>query len=309
MHRFLAFYLFSCGFLPQPCRAEQTITKLAPDKQTLSPIWKVSDADSSIYLAGSVHLLRPQDLPINPVYDQTYELCSEVVFEIDMEEMLAPETHQRILQLGTLPEGEKLADKIGGKAARQLAAYLDRKRLPPTMLDRYTPGLAFLTIENIEATSLGARPDLGLETHFYERSKRDQKPSRGLETIAFQITLFDGLDPATLRDMLQTTLTASLKNDESNSNLDRLIAAWRGGEMEVLNDIIRGEMADDAPERKALLTDRNRNWIPAIEAALAENTTTFFLVGTAHLIGTDSVVSLLETKNLQISRLAFVENE
>lgn len=309
MHRFLAFYLFGCGFLPQPSCAEQTITKLAPDKQSLAPIWKVSDADSSIYLAGSVHLLRPQDLPINPVYDQAYELCTEVVFEIDMAEMLAPETHQRILKLGTLPEGETLADQIGAEAATQLSAYLTRKRLPPTLLDRYTPGLAFLTIENIEATSQGAQPDMGLELHFYERAKRDQKPSRGLETIEFQITLFDRLDPATLREMLQTTLAESKKDGGGKSTLDRLITAWRDGEMELLNDIIRREMDDDAPERKALLTDRNRNWIPAIEAALADNTTTFFLVGTAHLIGTDSVVSLLEEKKLQISRLTFVKNE
>lgn len=309
MHRFLAFYLLGYGFLPQPCRAEQTSNKHAPNKQALAPIWKVSDADSSIYLVGSVHLLRRQDLPIDPVFDQTYELCTEVVFEIDMAEMLAPETNQRILKLGTLPEGEKLADKIGADAAKQLSAYLARKRLPPTLLDRYTPGLAFLTIENIEATSQGAQPDLGLETHFFERTKRDQKPSRGLETIEFQIKLFDQLDPETLREMLETTLAESQKDDEGKSNLDLLIAAWRAGEMEVLNDIIRGEMADDAPERKALLTDRNRNWIPAIEAALAENTTTFFLVGTAHLIGTDSVVSLLEEKKHHISRLAFVENE
>jgi len=309
MHRFLAFYLFGCGFLTHSSRAGQTIAKQAPDKQALAPIWKVSDADSSVYLAGSVHLLRPQDLPINPVYDQTYELCTEVVFEIDMAEMLAPGTNQRILKLGTLPEGETLADKIGDDAATQLSAYLTRKRLPPTLLDRYTPGLAFLTIENIEATSQGAQPDLGLETHFFERTKRDQKPSRGLETIEFQISLFDQLDPATLLEMLQTTLAESKKDGEGKSTLDLLISAWRAGEMEVLNDIIRSEMDDDAPERKALLTDRNRNWIPAIEAALADNTTTFFLVGTAHLIGTDSVVSLLEEKKLQISRLTFVKNE
>lgn len=309
MHRFLAFYLLGCGFTTHPASAEQVLAKHAPATSALAPIWKVSDADSSIYLVGSVHLLRPQDLPINPVFDQTYELCTEVVFEIDMAEMLAPDTNQRILRIGTLPEGQRLADKIGSKLARQISAYLQRNRLPPTMLDRYTPGLAFLTIENLEATRQGARPDLGLETHFFERAKRDQKPSRGLETIEYQIKLFDQLEQESLRDMLQTTLAASLKNDEGNSNLDRLIAAWRSGEMEVLNDIIRGEMADDAPERKALLTDRNRNWIPAIEAALAENKTSFFLVGTAHLIGTESVVSLLEAEKLQISRLAFVENE
>jgi len=299
MYRPLLIALCCCSALPSHARAEQT----------LAPIWQVSDADSSVYLVGSVHLLRPQDLPLNPVFDQTYELCSEVVFEIDMVEMLAPGTNERILRLGTLPDGERLADRIGTEAAVKLAEYLEYKRLPPNALDRYTPGLAFLTIEHIEATRQGADPDLGLETHFFERAKQDQKPSRGLETIEFQISLFDQLDRATLQEMLETTLTEAKKDDGGKSALDQLIAAWRTGDMEALDNLIGEEMTDEAPLRKILLTDRNRNWIPAIKAALAENKTTFFLVGTAHLIGADSVVSLLDDKKHQISRLAFVENE
>jgi len=108
---------------------------------------------------------------------------------------------------------------------------------------------------------------------------------------------------------METTLTEAKKDDGGKSALDQLIAAWRTGDMEALDNLIDEEMTDEAPLRKILLTDRNRNWIPAIKAALAENKTTFFLVGTAHLIGADSVVSLLDDKKHQISRLAFVENE
>lgn len=273
--------------------AAALVVLLGPLSLSAAPIWSVSDEDSTVYLAGSIHLLREKDLPVPGEFDAAYREAGEVVFEIDMRSLTLPSTGLEIRALGQLPDGEKLGDKLSEETMTLLRGYLAENKLPGKLFDRFTPGMAYLTLGTLEAARHGASPDLGLETLFYRKAVNDNKPTRGLETIQFQMSRFNELEAGTVESLIRETLEDT---EESEEALDEIVAAWRSGDREKIETLIVDKMSSDDEVRRVLLVDRNRNWIPAIEEALAGKTNVLFLVGAAHLAGRGSVLELLEER-------------
>ncbi len=270
-----------------------------------SCVWKVSDADSTVYLAGSVHLLRKSDLPIPGAYARVYEDSEEVIFEVDMATMSDPLMVVKLQKLGMLPQGETLEDHLSEKTMTALRAYLKASGIPSVMMEKMKPGMLLITISSIEAMKLGASPEHGVETTLYKRCIEDGKPSSGLETLEYQLGRFNALTDEEVDKELAESLG---KIDEMADMLDELIQAWKSGDTKRIDQILKEQMVEDSPIEKLLLTDRNKNWIPAIEKALAGKKNTMFLVGAAHLIGENSVVAILQRKGLKVEQLSATGN-
>lgn len=273
----------------------------AAEAAAMAPIWKISDADSTVFLAGSIHLLREEDLPIPAAFDRVYAEAEELVFEIDMAKMARPEAALEMRRLGSLPADETLADRFGPETMGRLRAYLAGRSMPEGLFDSYKPGMVYLLLSSFEASRHGAKPELGIESLYYARSLADGKPSRGLETIAFQVTRLNGFENAKVEALVNEALDEVEDNGET---LDAITAAWRNGDAEDLAGIIV-EQSGFSPElREVLLTERNRDWIPEIEKALATRRDVLFLVGAAHLVGEDGVVDLLRDKGFRVEQVA-----
>jgi hypothetical protein len=263
-------------------------------------IWKLCDEDSTVYLAGSVHLLREKDLPFPDVYNTVYADSEELVFEIDMKEMNAPGTAMKMRELGTLSAGESLKDHLREDTLKALKKYLRQNDLPGGMFNQFTPGMVYLTLGSMEAIRLGARPDLGMEMQFHNKAEKDGKPAGGLETIEYQMSRFNELDTETLDELIKETIEGS---NETEETLDAIIDAWRTGDAEGLEKLVYEEMAETPDVLEILLVDRNKNWIPLIEKKLAGDSNVMFIVGAAHLVGECSVIQLLEQKGLNLTQL------
>ncbi len=274
---------------------------LAAEEPTKAPIWKISDEDSTVYLAGSVHLLREKDLPIPAAFDRVYAESEELVFEIDMAAMMRPETAVEMLKLGSLPEGETIADRFGAETVERLRGYLKEQGMNPATFDRLSPGMVFLTLSSLEAVRQGAKPELGLEMTYFGKSVADGKPSRGLETIVYQVQLFDRFETAVVEEWIHKTLD---ELDRSAETLETILQAWRTGDDRGIAEKLAEDESMPAELREALLGERNRNWIPEIEKALATDRDVMFLVGAGHLAGEGSVVDLLREKGLEVTQLA-----
>lgn len=270
------------------------------DEPARAPIWKLSDGNSTVYLAGSVHLLREKDLPIPEAFDRIYEKADELVFEIDLAEMLSPTMALKIRQMGSLPEGLSLADRIGSDTLAHLRDYLESQNLPPHLFDRLTPGMTYITLGSLEANRHGARADLGLEVRYYRKSVNDNKPSRGLETPEFQISRFDEIDPEIVEQLIVDTLEEA---EESEDALDRIITAWKSGDEAQIAELVVERLAEIPEVKKALLDDRNANWVPEVEKALETDRDILFIVGAAHLVGEGSLIDLLRKKGFQVDQI------
>lgn len=274
----------------------------AEDNVKRPPIWKISDDDSSVYVAGSVHLLRKKDMPIPPVFDKVYAEADEVVFEIDMAEMTNPAVAMKMMALGALPAGESLSDHFSEETMDKLRSYLSERKMPTGLFDRFTPGMVYLTLSSLEATRQGADPNLGLEMQYFKKSQEDGKPSRGLETPEFQMSRFNELEKAEIEQLIGESLDDLEKASEQ---LDEIITAWKTGDSGKISALLLEQMEEGSAVREVLLTQRNKNWVPEIEKSLAGETTVLFLVGAAHLIGKDSVIDLMEKKGHAVTQLEF----
>ncbi|MDA7921262.1 TraB/GumN family protein [Verrucomicrobiales bacterium] len=275
----------------------------AETKSEQSAVWSISDHDSTVYLAGSVHVLRETDLPIPKIFKQAYDESEEIVFEIDMAKMTDPGMVEKMREMGTLPASETLADKLKAETVEKLKAYLATRNVPFAIFKNFTPGMAYLTMTSLEAIKLGARPDLGLESQYFDLASKDEKPSRGLETAEYQMSRFNEFSDEEMDEVINKTLD---EVDEMAESLNELITIWKSGDMKELEALIIEQMAPTPRVKKILLDERNENWIPAIKKSLAEKHNVMFLVGAAHLVGEGSVVDLLEKKGLTVTNL---ENE
>jgi hypothetical protein len=123
---------------------------------------------------------------------------------------------------------------------------------------------------------------------------------RGLETVDFQLSLFDDMTPAQ-QDMM---LAGSLKDlDAERANLLSLTTAWKAGDVRTVERLVLDDVTDNPTMYRRLLVDRNRNWLPAIEALFARTGHAFVVVGAAHLVGPDGLIALLRAKGYTVTQL------
>lgn len=266
-------------------------------------LWKVSDADNSIYLLGSFHLLKPSDYPLA---DSTYAALADaerVVFELSPAEMGDPGVGQRMAQAATRTDGKTLQSTLPEDTWAALQVWAAQRRVPIANLQALEPWFVSLVVSITEMQLMGLNPEHGLDKHFAQRAEKDGKAVAGLETGDLQIALFDGMDAKEQVHALQQTLE---EVSEGKGAIDRMHALWRAGDDQGLHAEIVAEMETDYPDLyQRLLLGRNQAWMPKLGAMLddSQQDDALVVVGAAHLIGKDGVVQMLEAKGYKVERL------
>ena len=264
-------------------------------------IWKISDSDNTVYLAGSVPLLRDEDLPFPAAYDKVYQKCAELVFATDMATVSSPAKLWKLKKFATLPKGETLENHLRPETITALRVYLKKFKVPYSLMKRVKPAMMFLTVSSIESTRGGAKAENGVESVFYKKSVKDKKPSRGLETVQHQLISLDSIPDKLFDEKLEELLR---ETGEPVRNLNALIRYWKVGDTARIDQLIREDLKEGSLFRKILLTQHNENRATAIEQALAGKRNTMFLLGTAQLIGKGGIVDLLRKKGLKVEQLS-----
>jgi uncharacterized protein YbaP (TraB family) len=291
---------------PAPSTAPAAVAVNAPappeTAKSASPaLWKTGDADTTVYLFGTVHIL-PKDLEWRTqAIDQAFSEASAVYFETDLDPNPVDMT-ALIARLGLYPPGERLSQKLSGLDLAALNEAAEELDVPVANLDRMRPWLAATTLSQRLIIKAGFDPLSGVERTLAPMATADGKIIRRLETIEDQLMIFAKLSEETqLRYLLE-----GLHNAEEETLLLRdLVEAWRTGDVDALNRImIEEEMADQKDVYDALLVRRNRNWTTQLDQLIESEPGVFFVaVGAAHLAGKDSVVEMLAAENRVSQRL------
>jgi uncharacterized protein len=258
-------------------------------------LWTVQGKHNTVYLLGSVHLLRANE-PIPTVIDDAYRNAKTLVMEIDMDD-LDPRAGQEItLQLGLLPAGESLPDYLTADAAAKLAAYTQRLGIPPAVINQFKPWLAAITLTQLHLMQLGLDPQSGIEQRMMTRAAADHKEILGLETVEEQLGILAGLSPKLQSDFLVQTLAEA---DQVETEIDRMIVAWRSGDTVALENFLL-DMRDSPEIYRALVADRNRRWMSRLNEMLNDRQNYLVIVGAMHLVGKDGVVELLKQRGFKV---------
>jgi len=264
-------------------------------------LWHAQGASNSVYLLGSIHLLRAQDHPLPSVIDAAYEDAEVLVMELDMDDLDAAATQQLFNEKGVLRDGTTLRDLMGEESYRRAAIAAEASDIPIDLLAKSEPWLAAITVEMMALYRIGFDPKMGVELHMTSLAIQDGKPIEGLEAIEEQLAFLDGLSLQAQRDMLLQTLEDSANIAES---IDDLIHAWRHGDIEFLESQMLDSLAEHEELSEALVTNRNVRWVSQISELLDDRDDYLIIVGALHLVGEDGVPNLLAQKGVEIRQLS-----
>jgi uncharacterized protein len=263
-------------------------------------LWKATKGSGSLYLVGSVHLLTKDYYPLDPALDVAFKQSDLLVEEIDLGEMMATENQMNMLVAGMLPSGQTLDKVITPATMAAVTKRVEALGMPVEPLKRFKPWLLSLTLLGMEWQKAGFDAELGLDKHFYDRARADKKPVQALETVAFQISRFDEMT-AEEQDLL---LAETLKElDTQKSAVTTLADAWKAGDAATIEKIVLQDLKSDPRLYRRMLVDRNRDWLPKLEATVARGSKAFVVVGAAHLVGPDGLLAMLTAKGYSIEQL------
>jgi uncharacterized protein YbaP (TraB family) len=268
--------------------------------QAKSFAWKVSGKGGAIYLMGSIHVMSENFYPLNPALEAAYRDSDLLVEEVDLAEMLDPSAQLAILSRGMLPSNQSL-DKVLSPATLALVqkATADLGGAAGPLM-RFKPWMLAISLQGMELMKAGFDPALGLDQHFYNQAKAAGKGVQGLETVDFQISQFDGMTMEQQDRMLAQTLKELATE---TATVGALGDAWKSGDVPALEKIALEDIKSDPVMYQRLLVQRNKNWMPKIEALFARRGRALVVVGAAHLIGPDGLLAMLKAKGYTVEQL------
>lgn len=259
-------------------------------------LWVVKDADSTLYLFGSIHVLRPTTGWASPRVNAAFDSASDIWFEIsnpDDQAAIIP----LIQQHGLSPQ-TPLSSRLTPEEVAELDEAAKAIGASAAQMDIMKPWLAALSLSVAPLVKAGYDPKSGVEMALKARAEAAGKPIHGFETLDKQIGMLANLPDDTQLAFLRETL----KNyDEATTMLDTMVSAWAQGDVATLDRVAVQEMKSDSPELyKVLLVERNTDWANQIQTMLQGSGTSFIAVGAAHLAGEDSVQAILKSRGVTV---------
>ena len=274
----------------------------ATEIQSGSPsscLWKVQSGQNTIYLLGSIHLLKKENYPLHQNIYRAFDQASNVVFEVDLHEMSSPQVQLEAVAKGMYTNGKSLKDALSPESYERVKTHLKNHGMGIGLFSLMKPWMMATTITTLELQKLGFQIDQGVDTHLFQKAQAAGKTIVGLETVSYQLSLFDGLSPKTQElFLLQTLEELSILEKETQ----QIVESWSQGRTDGLEVMLKS-MRQFPEVHKALITTRNNNWMPQIESYLLEEDTSLIVVGTMHLLGDEGLLSMLQDKGYRISQL------
>ncbi len=262
-------------------------------------LWSLQGKTNTVYLLGSVHLLQESE-KLPAAVDSAYADAEALLMEIDMDDLDPAQMQLAATELAMLPEGQSLQQLLGPQTYEQFATKARALGVEPAMLERFRPWFAAITLVQLQLMKLGFDPESGVERRLTRRATSDKKPIQGLETAREQLEIMARLPEKQQREFLLYSVDDA---ERMASEVDKLIAAWRSGDATAMAKLLQ-EGFDEYPDLyRPLTVERNRKWIPQIEQLLDDRDDYLVVVGALHLVGTDSVIDLLERKGYKVKQL------
>jgi uncharacterized protein YbaP (TraB family) len=263
-------------------------------------LWVVKDEDTTIYLFGTIHVLKPGltwfDEGVKAAFDQSQTLVLEMV-EPDAA------TQQKVVAAKAFdPAAPALSTRIQAKYRGAFTTAMNKVGLPQTAWEKMQPWFAAVTLSLLPVQEQGYEPANGPEKVLSDAAKQQGKTVEGLETFEGQLSIFDTLSKPAQVQLLESTLDELPKSGET---MAKMVADWSRGDPDALAAEMNDSLKDSPEVAKALLTDRNRRWAGWIAKRMETPGTVFVAVGAGHLAGPESVQAMLGQYELKAVRVKY----
>lgn len=260
---FAAFSLLTAS--PSTARPADPLTEASHDPAACArpALWVVSDADTIIYLFGTIHAHDGRahwfDHAVRRAFDASGTLVLETLIPSQPVKVAAAEGSGLALARSTLRSAQSvgLSTRFG----------------------------ADLVLAN--AATAAAKPMVGLE-NFEEQLRMYQSlpsPARPAAATAAAAAPVHSSDP---------NFTPYLRT---------MVDRWNAGDPRPIEAVVGAVRAQSPEAYRRLFADRNEVWAKWIERRLEQPGTVFVAVGTGHLVGSDSVQAKLAAAGVRSARI------
>jgi uncharacterized protein len=271
----------------------------APPAPARPALWKVQDADTTIYLFGTIHLL-PKGLQwTTPTMAKAMAASESLVLEVALDRD-SNKLGATMLALSKSPGLPALLDRVPPAKRAALQKVIDKTGIPLSYLDTIETWAAALALSSASIAKLNLSYNEGVESSLTAAFAKMGKPVGGLETAEQQLGYFDKLSEPAQRKFLE-----GIAEDDSNASKEfaKMIAAWKAGDLRRIAVTFDDEMKLSPELADVLLYRRNTNWAGWVAARMKQPGTVFVAVGAGHLAGKRSVEQLVTRRGFKVTRV------
>ena len=272
---------------------------LAHADEALHSLWELHGKRNTVYVLGSIHTLRASDYPLAPAIMNAYRDSKTLVMEIDLNEMETADVQTEMLQSAALPDGKSLEQIVGPARYARAQGLVRDVGLDLSMFGGYAPWFVAEAVSQLQLAQLGFDAQSGVEMFFMARARDDGKNVSGLETAHEQLMIFESMPLEMQTDYMMSSLEQA---HDLPKQVNEMVQAWRRGDTTWFQAEIKSDLGKDPALYQSMVVARNRKWISKIEAMLDDDKNYLIIVGTAHLVGPDSVIELLKKDGIRAAQ-------
>jgi len=255
-----------------------------------SPVWAIRGDHNTVYLAGSVHLLKAADANLPPGFDRAYKDSKSVVMELALDKIDPSTMASWMMENGMLKDGATLRATIGDDRYRRVSKEAERLGVPTEAIDMMQPWVVGLQLVEMQYMQLGFDPQSGVEQQLEHKAQADGKPISGLETLDEQLGALQGMSNADQGRFLDMVVD---EMHDVAGETQSVVNAWRSGNAAKLAALLSDEYKSFPNLYRVLVSERNKRWVPQIETLLHGSQDAFVVVGALHLVGDGGLLDLL----------------
>ncbi|MGR3275523.1 TraB/GumN family protein [Acaryochloris marina NIES-2412] len=263
-------------------------------------LWQVKSPQNTVYLLGSIHLLKESDYPLAKQINDAYEDAEKLVFEVDMGELESSKTQSIVLEKATAQDGKTLQDRLTPETYQLAKTTASEIGLPIEAFSGFKPWFFSLTLITLKLQRLEFNPENGVDQYFFKKAIKDGKETLALETIEDQFNLFDSFSQGNQEQYIRQTID---ELDTLETSFQEMVSAWKSGDDQTLKNLLLKSFKDYPELEDQIFGARNRKWMTTIEPLLQKENDYLIVVGAGHLVGKDNVLELLQAQGHTPKRL------
>lgn len=256
-------------------------------------LWEISGNEiiAPCYLYGTFHLMCKDDIQISDSVLKAIDNTTSIYLEMDMDD---PNMMMGMLNYVNLKNGKTLPDLYDNRSdyERLERFFQDSLQISLQQLKKMKPSVivAMLYPKLMPCNRIG-----GVEEELVAIGKSKQKTIHGLETLAFQASLFDQLsEESEAKKLLEAVDSFSTYKQK----MMQLISIYKNQQLDQMEKAMREEDGF-ADSKDILLSSRNKNWVAQLKS-IWNKEAVLVAVGAGHLVGDEGLISLFKKEGYQV---------
>jgi uncharacterized protein YbaP (TraB family) len=268
------------------------------DTPTKASVWEISKDGNSLFLGGSVHLLRAKDYPMPVAFDFAFDKSATLVLETDVDRMADQDMMEYQNEKLKLPEGQTLETVLVDEVYKLLETAVGGADVISSFSE-FKPAVVINELQIAYLRQIGFKKE-GADFYYLAKAKEAGKAIGFLEDVKVQIDMLGSMADGRENDYVLASLhgLSGVKQETI-----ALIDEWKAGTATTIEPILDAQKTEWPALYNITIYDRNVAWMPKIENYLTTEPIEFVIVGLAHVHGPDGLLLQLKNKGYTIKQL------